>query len=378
MALLGERKDLFVVGDPNQAIYSWNGADPTLLDRFPRQWPDAEVVRLEDNHRSSPQVVAAAACVLGRKAGGMRSSQPDGPLPQVRSYASEDAEARGTRVAGLRGARTRRPLGADGGARGGTNAQLGAIGQALAQAGAPFHALAPAEDQETAACPAGGLAEPAGADAVTVCSFHRAKGLQWRAVWACGLEAGLVPIGYATTPAALAEERRLLYVAMTRAERELYCSWAETRRTSSGAALRRDPSPWLAAVDAERVGEAGGAARGGTGGATVVQFLASARRRLGRGAGPGAGGPGDDPGMAAASERLRDWRRRMARASGIPPHVLLHDSTLQAIAARRPVTAEELLSVPGLGPVKVARFGPAILGAVQGAAERAPEVAGVR
>ena len=250
MALLGERKDLFVVGDPNQAIYSWNGADPTLLDRFPRQWPDAEVVRLEDNHRSSPQVVAAAACVLGRKAGGMRSSQPDGPLPQVRSYASEDAEARGTAVAGLRGARTRRPLGADGGARAHQRPTWGHR-PGTCSGGAPFHALAPAEDQETAACPAGGLAEPAGADAVTVCSFHRAKGLQWRAVWACGLEAGLVPIGYATTPAALAEERRLLYVAMTRAERELYCSWAETRRTSSGAALRRDPSPWLAAVDAE-------------------------------------------------------------------------------------------------------------------------------
>jgi DNA helicase-2/ATP-dependent DNA helicase PcrA len=374
MALLGERRDLFVVGDPNQAIYSWNGADPTLLDSFPHQWPEAEVVRLDDNHRSSPQVVAAAACVLGRNAAGLRSSQPDGPLPQVRSYASEDAEARGV-ASQAREAHARGVPWGQMAVLARTNAQLGAIGQALAQIGAPFHALAPVEDQEPATGPGGELTGPAADEAVTVCSFHRAKGLQWHAVWACGLEAGLVPIGYATSTAALAEERRLLYVAMTRAERELYCSWAETRRTSSGAALRRDPSPWLAAVNAERAGEAG-TAQDTMGGAAVVQHLASARRRLGRAAGLGAGDPADDPARAAAVEGLREWRRRMARASGIPPHVLLHDSTLQAIAARRPVTAEELLAVPGLGPVKVARFGPAILGAVQGG--RAPEAAGVR
>ena len=62
-----------------------------------------------------------------------------------------------------------------------------------------------------------------GVDLVT---FHRAKGLEWQVVFVTGLERGLVPISWATTPAARAEERRLLHVALGRAEDELHCSWA--------------------------------------------------------------------------------------------------------------------------------------------------------
>jgi superfamily II DNA helicase RecQ len=101
----------------------------------------------------------------------------------------------------------------------------------------------------------------------------------------------------------------------------------------------------------------------------MLEFLSCARRRLYTTA-DGLEVPGPpvaDPASAAVAERLRDWRRRLARASGVPPHVLLHDSTVQAIAARRPATAEELLAVPGLGPVKVARYGPAILEVVAAA-----------
>jgi superfamily II DNA helicase RecQ len=98
-------------------------------------------------------------------------------------------------------------------------------------------------------------------------------------------------------------------------------------------------------------------------GAAVLDFFSSARRRL-------AGAPArrglvdvssTDPADDALAERLRQWRRRLARASGVPPHVLLHDATVLAIARRRPATVEDLLTVPGLGPVKVARYGPALL-----------------
>ncbi len=65
-ALLGSRNDLCVVGDPNQAIYGWNGADPRLLARLPEVVPAMELVRLDENHRSTPQVVAAATAALGR------------------------------------------------------------------------------------------------------------------------------------------------------------------------------------------------------------------------------------------------------------------------------------------------------------------------
>jgi DNA helicase-2/ATP-dependent DNA helicase PcrA len=418
LSLLGDNSDLFVVGDPNQAIYGWNGADPGFLADFPLRWPEAEIVRLDDNHRSSPQVVAAAAAVLGRQSsGGMRSSRPDGPLPRLRSFPSEDAEAAGV-AAQMRDAHAYGVPWHRMAALARTNAQLAAITEALGRAGVPFRALAPAEQAETGEVAGGrGRAKRAGpqegvtsgerqpvprpdgdADGdgdggqVTVSSFHRAKGLQWAAVWVCGLEAGIVPIAYATSSPTLAEERRLLYVALTRSERDLYCSWARSRRANNGAVLRRDPSPWLPVLaghcanfdgDTERGGPPGrpgqGTATADAPDAALLDFLASARRRLARAKvrravghvrhaddwGGHAGAEAIDPATAAAAERLRQWRRRLARASGVPPHVLLHDATIEVVAARRPTSTEELLAVPGLGPVKVARYGPAILEVVR-------------
>jgi len=91
-------------------------------------------------------------------------------------------------------------------------------------------------------------------DGVDLSTFHRAKGLEWPAVAVIGLEDGLVPIVHAATADAVAEERRLLYVALTRAEDALWCSWARTRR-SGDRTWRCQPSPLLAAV--EEVGDAG-------------------------------------------------------------------------------------------------------------------------
>ncbi|MDP9074402.1 MAG: HRDC domain-containing protein, partial [Actinomycetota bacterium] len=76
-----------------------------------------------------------------------------------------------------------------------------------------------------------------------------------------------------------------------------------------------------------------------------------------------AGGAEPDPMVV---EALRAWRAAAARAAGVPGHVLLHDATLAAVAAARPTTAEELLGVAGLGPVKVARYGRMLLDLVAG------------
>jgi DNA helicase II / ATP-dependent DNA helicase PcrA len=88
-------------------------------------------------------------------------------------------------------------------------------------------------------------------DAVELVTFHRAKGLEWPVVFVCGLEDGLVPIARAQTSAALAEERRLLYVALSRAEEELHCSWAK-ERTFGARTYRRDPSPYLSSLEETR------------------------------------------------------------------------------------------------------------------------------
>jgi superfamily I DNA/RNA helicase len=84
-------------------------------------------------------------------------------------------------------------------------------------------------------------------DAVQLSTFHRAKGLEWPAVAVVGLEAGMVPIAHATRSAALEEERRALYVALTRAEQELWCSWARTRNVDDRTWIC-EPSPYLAAM----------------------------------------------------------------------------------------------------------------------------------
>jgi DNA helicase-2/ATP-dependent DNA helicase PcrA len=83
---------------------------------------------------------------------------------------------------------------------------------------------------------------------VDLATFHRAKGLEWRVVFVTGLEQGLVPIGWATTPTTLAEERRLLHVALGRAVDTLHVSWCRTR-TVAGRRSAREPSAWLALLE---------------------------------------------------------------------------------------------------------------------------------
>jgi superfamily I DNA/RNA helicase len=85
-------------------------------------------------------------------------------------------------------------------------------------------------------------------DAVQLSTFHRAKGLEWTSVAVIGLEAGMVHIAHATRSAALDEERRLLYVAITRAEEELWCSWSRCRKVGKRT-WDCEPSPYLAAMN---------------------------------------------------------------------------------------------------------------------------------
>ena len=65
-----------------------------------------------------------------------------------------------------------------------------------------------------------------------------------------------------------------------------------------------------------------------------------------------------DPDMIAA---LRAWRSSAARLSGVPAYVICHDTTLAAVASALPASHDELLALPGLGPVKAARYGEALL-----------------
>ena len=257
-ALLGLRGDLCAVGDPNQAIYGWNGADPTLLATLPDRFDDLEVVHLDQNHRCTPQVVAVASAALGNAdVAPPRSAAPDGPVPTVTAFVDDraEAEAVASRILARAEAGT---AWSDQAVLARTHDLLAGVRRALDEAGIPcrfapapespdVEVPAPATGRAAARTRSAGRTDPGGG--VELATFHRAKGLEWEAVAVVGLEEGYVPIIHATTPAALDEERRLLYVALTRAGRVLECSWARSRSMGgSGRSMDRRPSPWLADV----------------------------------------------------------------------------------------------------------------------------------
>ncbi|GAA3603208.1 ATP-dependent helicase [Agrococcus terreus] len=324
-AWLGDRRDVCVVGDPSQTIYSFAGADAASLSRFVHDHPDAEVVRLERSYRSTGAIVGAANRLMrGREALTLHAaSQEPGPEPALAAHGNDSAEAAAIAAA----CRAQVDRGANPGdiailTR--FHAQSGLLEQALASVGlsstvrgsrrffeipvvqravlmlrsAPpdgrpvfqavtdivmglgYRAEPPATHgeeraqwdalhalvtlaEETDGTDLAGFArelqrraatehEPTVA-AVTIATIHAAKGLEWQHVHVCGLAEGLLPVSHATSLAEIDEERRLLYVAITRAQRTLSLTWAR----SSGHAVRQ-PSRFLAELGTRTATARGG------------------------------------------------------------------------------------------------------------------------
>jgi DNA helicase-2/ATP-dependent DNA helicase PcrA len=429
-AWLGERDDLCVVGDPNQAIYAWNGADADYLVSFAKYFSGAHTVELRHNYRSSPEILGAAAAALGpgRLAGHrLIAARPSGPAPRLRGYRTDKEEAIGV----ARAVRDARAPGRPWSAQAvlvRTNAQIPLLEEALRTAGIPCRtrggglfalpevkaaltalerstaplatALAdleaagtPADDQPAAEADrranvaalvrlghdllaldptatatafadwarAGSSTDQVGAtgDAVEVLTFHAAKGLEWPVVHLAGAEDGLVPIGHAKRDAEVAEERRLFYVACTRAELELRISWAE-QRTFGSRAMSRSPSPWLDDVELANASPALIAARtaAARSGGTPRR---SAGARATAGGRDGAKRASDDPLLVA----LKQWRASVAKGANVPAYVVFPDTTLEAVAAVRPRTRGDLAPLSGIGPVKLERYGDALLRVVR-------------
>lgn len=241
-AWLGDRDDLCAVGDPNQAIYNWNGADSDYIERFGDWFPGAAVLDLVDNYRSTPQILAAGRAVLPAGAASLTSHHLDGPHPTVTTHADNGDEAAAIARA-LRDAKGPETAWSSMAVLARTNAQTATLAAALHQGEIPHRVRIDASRAKDD--PAEGPSYRA--DAVDVATFHAAKGLEWPIVHLAGLEQGLVPISRAQTPAEIAEEQRLLYVAVTRAERELHCHWA-AERAFGDRKVSRSPSPYLNAI----------------------------------------------------------------------------------------------------------------------------------
>ncbi|MEU3509755.1 ATP-dependent DNA helicase UvrD2 [Streptomyces longwoodensis] len=216
---------------------------------------------------------------------------------------------------------------------------------------------------------------------VTLASLHSAKGLEWDAVFLVGVAEGMMPITYARTDEQIEEERRLLYVGVTRARERLHVSWALSR--APGGRPNRRPSRFLdglrpgsgAAAGRSPAGAGGGIERGSA--ATPTAAAPAAPRRTQRaparcrvcGRTLTDGGelkllrcedcPSDmDEGLY---ERLRSWRAVQARRSGQPAFCVFTDKTLMAIAETVPEEPGELARIPGVGVRKLNRYGTDVL-----------------
>lgn len=398
--------DVFIVGDPAQAIYGFTGSDPGLLVDVERRFPGVEVIRLPVNHRCTPQVVAAGVSVLGHAgvSGDLRSGREDGAAVTITGHADERAEATAVAaaIARLDPGGTRRGQAA---VLARTHVQCRLVEEALRAAGVPVRprgldadpdtrraldtarrrqsatalrdwahsvlddtsanapADAPDEVATSAVTPAMVAAaaldhlrhqpdgdgatfatwiateDPFGRrdrDGVEVLTFHAAKGREWHRVWIVGAETGSVPHRSATTKEALAEEARLLYVAITRATDHCAISHAERR-----GGYRREPSPFLAAV------ETGSSAPVGP--PPEIAAVLAARRR--------------DPGQIRR-DALHRWRADVARATGAMPESICSDRVLTRLADEPPTTTEELDRLTRWGPLTSARLLPGLLTAL--------------
>jgi len=201
-------------------------------------------------------------------------------------------------------------------------------------------------------------------DGVTLASLHAAKGLEWDAVFLVGLVDGTLPLVHADTADQVQEERRLLYVGITRAREHLCLSWALAR--SPGGRASRRPSRFLegllGGVVSSAPAQRNPRARRGSAPLTCRVCSAVLNAAVDKKLGRCAGCPSDRD--EALYDALRAWRADRAKELGQPAYCVFTDATLAAIAERKPVDVAALVTIPGIGQAKLDKFGADVLGMV--------------
>ena len=196
------------------------------------------------------------------------------------------------------------------------------------------------------------------ADGVTLATLHSAKGLEWDAVFCIGMHEGMMPSIHAQSDAEVEEERRLFYVGLTRARKDLMISWAASRNPGGRAtrkATRFLDSLLPANHEARQTGRSPRERK-------VVRCRVC-NNMLAPGADRKRGRCEDCPSNydEVLYEHLREWRTAQASEQKVPAYVIFTDATLQGIAESKPQDIPGLARIPGIGKVKLDRYAEEVL-----------------
>jgi DNA helicase-2/ATP-dependent DNA helicase PcrA len=399
---LGSRDEICVVGDDYQSIYAFTGAGPHYLLDMARRYPNATVVRLETNYRSTPQVLDVAnrlAPMLGGASKQLRPSRPAGPPPVLQGLARPEDEVRFVVDAVRRLHDSERVRYEDMAILYRINSRSEAYEAALSSARIPFSVRGGAL-----------LARQAARRMITRLERSSAAGV------AASVRALAERDGWIEAPPEGLGEREMTRQAdlayLVRLAEELDDPAATGRDFVATLRARFDPEGDGEGVNLLTYHRAKGLEfevvflPGLVEGelpfrrVTAPEGLAEERRLFYVGVtrarrhlfitwstigsvpssfleplvAPGAGqdrpaggrlhaerharlDPPDDGAVAA----LKEWRLQRARRDGVPPFVVLHDRTVDEIARRRPRTAADLVGISGIGPTKLGRYGAEIL-----------------
>lgn len=307
-------KNLFCVGDPRQAIYGWRGSDVDYILNFNGKYPDCAVVNLTTNYRSGTKIVELINSAISKmKLADLESGADGGGVISLKKFKNEDEEFDFIVKSIIKSDLPKGEIFVL--AR--TNRQLNDF-SALLKKHNISHIVRSDEFKRNVT---------AGIGDVTLATVHAIKGLEAELVFVIGCNSLNFPCKGSEHPIIemvkvdeyekSEEERRVFYVALSRAKSELIMTYCG-----------RKPTYFLSA---EMLG--------------MLKSNVSVERS-------------DNLDLY---EKLKEWRRNVAIAMGVPAFLIMHDKTLIELSQKVPMCKDDLYDISGIGPEKVMKYGDDLL-----------------